>query len=98
MTFQVYLHQKGRWQVLSVGLVFSRVLHQAKYYFGDPTLAKLDQVKLLCETKFCSTKYILLYDPVVHTGTTFLLTSKTLPHKPKMYLQDKHYTTPNEVQ
>ena len=27
-----------------------------------------------------------------------MLTSKTLPHKPKMYLQDKHSTTPSEVQ
>ena len=49
--------------------------------FGDPTLEKLNQAKLLCETDFCITKYILLCDPVVHTGTTFLLTSKTLPHK-----------------
>ena len=63
--------------------------------FGDPTLAKLNQVKLLCETEFCITKYILICTPVVHTGTTFLLTSKTLPHKPKMY---KHSTTPSEVQ
>ena len=35
---------------------------------------------------------------VVHTGTTFLLTSKTIPYKPKMYLLDKHSTTPSEVQ
>ena len=28
----------------------------------------------------------------------FLHTFKTLPHKPKMYLQDKHSTTPSEVQ
>ena len=63
--------------------------------FGDPTLAKLNQIKLFCETEFYITKYILLCDPVVHTGTTFLLTSKTLPHKPKMY---KHSTTPSEVQ
>ena len=63
--------------------------------FGDPTLTKLNQVKLLCETEFCITKYILLCDPVVHTGTTFLLTCKTLPHKPKMY---KHSTTSSEVQ
>ena len=48
---------------------------------GDHTLAKLDQVKLLCETDFCITKSIPLCDPVVHTGTIFLLTSKTLPHK-----------------
>ena len=65
--------------------------------FGDPTLAKLDQVKLLCETEFCITKSIPLCDPVVHTGTTFLLTSRTLPHKPKMYLQDKPSTPPSEV-
>ena len=58
--------------------------------FGNPTLAKLNQVKLLCETEFCITKYILICDPAVHTGTTFLLTSKTLPHKPKMY---NHSTT-----
>ena len=68
------------------------------FCFGDPTLAKLNQVKLLCETEFYITKYILICDPVVHTGTTFLLTSKTLPYKPKMYLQDKHSTTPSEVQ
>ena len=65
--------------------------------FGDPTLAKLNQVKLLCETDFCITKSIPLCDPVVHTGTKFLLTSKTLPHKPKMYLQDKPSTPPREV-
>ena len=59
--------------------------------FGDPTLAKLDQVQLLCETNFCITKSIHLCDPVVHTGTTFLLTCKTLPHNPKMYLQDKRF-------
>ena len=46
-------------------------------WFGDPTLTKLDQVKLLCETDFCITKSILLCDPVVHTGTTYLLTSNT---------------------
>ena len=62
--------------------------------FGDPTLAKLNQVKLLHETEFCITKFICLCDPVVHTGTTFLLTSKTLSHMPKMY---KHSTTPSEV-
>ena len=56
--------------------------------FADPTLADLNQVKLLCESDFCITKSIRLRDPVVHTGATFLLTSKTLPHKPKMYLQD----------
>ena len=66
--------------------------------FGDPSLAMLNQVKLLCETEVCITKYILLCDPDVHTGTTFLLTSKTLPHKPKIYLQDKHSKTPSEVQ
>ena len=60
---------------------------------GATTLAKLNPVKLLCETEFCTTKYILLCDSVVHTGTTFLLTSKTLPNKPKMYLQDKHHLT-----
>ena len=65
--------------------------------FGDPTLAKLDQVKLLCETDICITKSIPLCDPVVHTGATFLRTSKTLPHKSKMYLQDKASTTPSEV-
>ena len=65
--------------------------------FGDPTLAKLDQVKFLCETAFCITNSIPLCDPVVHTQTTFLLTSKTLPHKPKMYLQDKPSTPPSEV-
>ena len=31
ITFQFYLHQKGRRQVLSVGLVFSRVPHKALY-------------------------------------------------------------------
>ena len=62
--------------------------------FGDPTLAKLDQVKLLGETDFCITKSIPLCDPVVHTGTTFLLTSKTIP---QMYLQDKPSTPPSEV-
>ena len=40
---------------------------------------------------------IPLCDPVAHTGTTFLLTSKTLPHKPKMYLQGKPSTPPSEV-
>ena len=49
--------------------------------FGDPTLAKLNQVKLLCETEFCITTYIPLCDAIVHNGTTF----KTSPHKPKMY-------------
>ena len=57
--------------------------------FGDPTFPKLDQVKLLYETDFCITKSIPLCDPVVQTGTTFLLTSKTLAQKQKMYLQDK---------
>ena len=66
--------------------------------FGDPRLSKLNQVKLLHETEFYITKYIPLCDFVVHTGTTVLLTFKTLPHKPKMYLQDKHSTTPSEVQ
>ena len=65
---------------------------------GDPTLAMLNYVKLLFETEFYITKYIPLCDSVVHTGTTFLLTSKTLPHKPKMYLQDKHSTISSEVQ
>ena len=65
--------------------------------FGDPTLAKFDQVKLFCETDFCIIKSIPLCGPVVHTGTTFLLTSKTLPHKPKTYLQDKPSTPPREV-
>ena len=65
--------------------------------FGDPTLQKLDQVKLLCETDFCITKSIPLCDPVVLTGTTFLLTSKTFLHKPKMYLQDKPSTPSSEV-
>ena len=40
--------------------------------FGDPTLSQLNQV--------CITKHIPLFDPVVHTGTTFLLTSKSLLH------------------
>ena len=66
--------------------------------FCGPTPAKLNQVKLLCETEFCTTKCIPLCDPVVHTGTTFLLTSKTLPHKPKIHLQDEHSTAPSEVQ
>ena len=61
--------------------------------FGEPTLGKLNQVKLLCsptssilcepvlaklnhiklssETEFCIIMHIPLYDPVVHTGTTF---------------------------
>ena len=65
--------------------------------FGDPTLAKLDQVKLLCDTDFGITKSIPLCDPIVHTGTTFLLISKTIPHKPKMYLQDKPSRPPSEV-
>ena len=51
--------------------------------FGDPTL---DQVKLLCETELYITKYILLCDPVVHTGAALLLTSK------------KHSTAPSEGQ
>ena len=42
--------------------------------FGDPTLAKLDQSKLLCETDFCITKSIPLSDPVVHTGIQDLTT------------------------
>ena len=65
--------------------------------FGDPTLAKLNQFKLLSETDFCITKSIHFYDPVVHTGTTFLLTSMTLPHKPKTYHQGKPSTPPSEV-
>ena len=65
--------------------------------FGDPMLAKLDQVKLLWETVFCITKSLPLCDPAVHTGTTFLLSSKTFPHKSKMYLQDKPSTPPSEV-
>ena len=64
--------------------------------FGGPTLAKLNQVKLLCETEFCPTKPIPFCNPVVHTGTIVLLTSKTLPHKPNMYLQDEHSTPPSE--
>ena len=51
----------------------------------------------LYQTDFFITKSIPLCDPVVHTGTIFLLTSKTLPHKPKMYLQDKPSTLPSEV-
>ena len=51
----------------------------------------------MCETDFCITKLIPLCDPVVHTGTTSLLTSVTLTHKPKMYLQDKPSTTPSDV-
>ena len=66
--------------------------------FGDTTLAKLNQVKLLCETEFCITKYIPPCDTVVHTGPTFLLTSKTLLHNPNMHLRDKHSTTPSEIQ
>ena len=66
--------------------------------FDYLTLAKLDQVKLLCETDFCITKTIPLCDPVAHTGTPFLPTSKTQPHKPKNYLQDKPCTAPGEVQ
>ena len=65
--------------------------------FGNSTLAKLNQLKLLCETEFCITKSIPLCDPVVHTGTTFLLTSKTLPHKPKMYLHEKPSTPPSDL-
>ena len=65
--------------------------------FGDPACAELNQVKLLCETDFCITKSIPLCDPFVHTGTTFLLTSKTLQLKPKVHLQDKPCTTPSEV-
>ena len=65
--------------------------------FGDSTLAKLNQVKLLCEIEFCITKSVRLCDPVAHTGTTFLLTSKMLPHKTKMYLRDKPSTTSSEV-
>ena len=49
--------------------------------FGVPLLAKIDQVMLLCETDFCITNSILLCDPVVHIGTTFLLMCKTLPHE-----------------
>ena len=43
---------------------------------GDPTLANLNQVKLLCETEFGATKTISIYDPGVHPGTTFLLKLK----------------------
>ena len=57
--------------------------------FGEPTLAKLNQVKLLSETEFCITKSISFCDPVVHIGNTFLLTSKPFPPKPKINLQDK---------
>ena len=34
--------------------------------FGDSTLAKLNQVKLLCETEFCITKSYSLVHPTVY--------------------------------
>ena len=76
----------------------SRVPYQALYVFGDPTLAKLNEVKLLCETEFCPTKPIPFCNPAVHTGTAVLLTltSKTLPNKPKLYLQDEPSTSPGD--
>ena len=45
--------------------------------FSETTLAVLSQVKLFCETKFGATKTISIYEPGVHTGGTFLLTSMT---------------------
>ena len=57
--------------------------------FCEPTLERHNQVKLVCETEFCITRSIPLCDLVVLAGTTFLFTPKTLPHKSKMYLQDK---------
>ena len=43
--------------------------------FGDPTLAKLNQVKLLCETEFCPLKPILFRFLVLQS-----------PNKPKQTL------------
>ena len=39
---------KGERTVLSIGLVFSRVPHQPTLCFGEPTLGKLNKVKLFC--------------------------------------------------
>ena len=52
----------------------------------------------MCETEFCITKYIPFCDPVVHTGTTISAHIQDLTTQSKMYLQDKHSTTPSEVQ
>ena len=49
MTLQVLLHQKGRWQVLSVRLVFSRVPHQALYVLV--TLHLQSSIKSSCCVK-----------------------------------------------
>ena len=41
--------------------------------FGDPTLAKLNQVKLLCETEFCITKFYFVWyiQQLIVAYTTF---------------------------
>ena len=46
---------------------------------GDPTLARLNQVTSvsMCDSEFCATKSIPSCNPGVHTGATFLLTSRT---------------------
>ena len=44
------------------GTIFFKSHTSSTLCFGDSTLAKLNQVKLLCETEFCITKsYILWY-------------------------------------
>ena len=87
MIFQVKLHQRGDGSAFSWTSLFKSP-HQALYALV--TLHVQSLIKSSCCVK------LILYHQVnsslcsfVHTGTTFLLTSKTLPHKPKMYLQDK---------
>ena len=53
---------------------FSKVPHQASTLcFGEPTLAKLNQVKLLCETEFCITKFYFVWyiQQLIVTDTIF---------------------------
>ena len=52
--------------------------------FGDPTLAKLNQVKLLCETEFCITKsYLVWYiQQLIVADTIFLCSKIFLLHTP----------------
>ena len=52
--------------------------------FGDPTLAKIDQVKFLCETEFCISKfYFVLYtQQLIVADTTFSVPrSSTCTHQ-----------------
>ena len=52
--------------------------------FGEPTLAKLNQVKLLCETEFCTTKFYFIWyiQQLIFADTSFsVLRSSSNTHQ-----------------